>query len=92
MAERRKTTNRLRAIETPFRWWLDAHGQAGRKTTNRLRAIETRHGRDGDNRKEGGRKTTNRLRAIETPRWDPPQSKGREVARQLIACGRLKPV
>ena len=61
----RKTTNRLRAIET--------HGAAGssgavnsRKTTNRLRAIETRPPPRGTDTPFASRKTTNRLRAIET--------------------------
>ena len=37
----RKTTNRLRAIETVVVCAAAVVGAAGRKTTNRLRAIET---------------------------------------------------
>ncbi|MFZ1267062.1 MAG: hypothetical protein WAU95_11405, partial [Anaerolineae bacterium] len=37
----RKTTNRLRAIETSDGAWNSVSGERGRKTTNRLRAIET---------------------------------------------------
>ena len=86
----RKTTNRLRAIETGAAV-PPSSVVAGRKTTNRLRAIETcpwwrrclRHARR--------RKTTNRLRAIET-RDDASGGvhMGDRVARQLIAFGRLK--
>ena len=37
----RKTTNRLRAIETQVRRVVALRRMPGRKTTNRLRAIET---------------------------------------------------
>ena len=61
----RKTTNRLRAIET-FKAQMDKEQAQSRKTTNRLRAIETTSRIQLPSRFESRRKTTNRLRAIET--------------------------
>ena len=86
----RKTTNRLRAIETSFGSRCTQGVHCRRKTTNRLRAIET-NGLRGV--QEGGtrrRKTTNRLRAIETRTGRLLRPTPSPVARQLIAFGRLK--
>ena len=86
----RKTTNRLRAIETPQGRgvWVEVFG--GRKTTNRLRAIETSVGTGRRTSGRTSRKTTNRLRAIETMSDTHDPGHRPVVARQLIAFGRLK--
>ena len=68
---------------------MAAFGLAGRKTTNRLRAIETWPSRPRQT-SFPRRKTTNRLRAIETEVGPPVVAQEGVVARQLIACGRLK--
>ena len=111
----RKTTNRLRAIETRLlrlsrsrvlavarqliafgRLKLTSPichkaGRASRKTTNRLRAIETLPMFISIRVMVSRRKTTNRLRAIETRQLAPEIGVRDQVARQLIAFGRLKP-
>ncbi len=86
----RKTTNRLRAIETRPPAQPVGRVPSGRKTTNRLRAIETSGLSNVTPARVASRKTTNRLRAIETT--SPTFTRTRElwVARQRIACGRLK--
>ena len=63
---------------------------ASRKTTNRLRAIETVGVRNVEDDGLAGRKTTNRLRAIETLLRNMVCLHLANVARQLIAFGRLK--
>ena len=85
---RRKTTNRLRAIETKNDQLGAACPAAGRKTTNRLRAIETSTRELGSLGSGCCRKTTNRLRAIETTRNVPPRSlqhPGRKTTNRLRA-------
>ena len=88
-ALRRKTTNRLRAIETTSRSWEPLRNGSSRKTTNRLRAIETKATSSNAVRAKS-RKTTNRLRAIETGGTVLRLEVKAQVARQLIAFGRLK--
>ena len=61
-----------------------------RKTTNRLRAIETKFTPSCEGVRVRCRKTTNRLRAIETLLIGVVDAGALEVARQLIAFGRLK--
>ena len=61
-----------------------------RKTTNRLRAIETNKEDKDIPRWLVRRKTTNRLRAIETQVLHGGKDEIAQVARQLIAFGRLK--
>ena len=63
---------------------------ACRKTTNRLRAIETSDLGQSRAGQMMRRKTTNRLRAIETLIKATDVVTVNLVARQLIACGRLK--
>ena len=87
----RKTTNRLRAIETCCSSSRHCCRWLCRKTTNRLRAIETRPLPPGGYNFRGRRKTTNRLRAIETTPLVDACAPAVMVARQLIAFGRLKP-
>ena len=86
----RKTTNRLRAIETSPGNFYYTENPTRRKTTNRRRAIETHRRSVHVGIALRGRKTTNRLRAIETLTRRYTPSSGSGVARQLIAFGRLK--
>ena len=90
LASSRKTTNRLRAIETGVVRVAPIEKPTSRKTTNRLRAIETVTLPLKADFWPGGRKTTNRLRAIETSAQQGDLAGTGGVARQLIAFGRLK--
>ena len=86
---RRKTTNRLRAIETPS---LRVGGGLPARVARQLIAfgrLKLSRGRKNTSWSRTSRKTTNRLRAIETRDGRVRRSGSRQVARQLIAFGRV---
>ena len=86
----RKTTNRLRAIETHL-WFLPSIGfEPGRKTTNRLRAIETHGARFGLPIPRFVARQLIAFGRLKHGGGNKMIGSRRRVARQLIAFGRLK--
>ena len=91
-ALRRKTTNRLRAIETNLPYPFRGHFWGSRKTTNRLRAIETAEtDAVGASHFDLVARQLIAFGRLKRRRGIPLRRPRCGVARQLIAFGRLKP-